>query len=121
MSNDNYTLKPGPIVPQDVVDMMVNEYEGGCGESHLYSLLSELAHSHTALRIENEKLKILPTKDKLLGVIMSWKYGWMDVRGTDEKDRKNYYSRAFGVDANMQHGLARMLLDFLKEHQKGTV
>lgn len=54
---NNYTLKPGPIVDQDTLDMMVNEYEGGCGESHLYNLLCEVAYSHTALSLRIKELE----------------------------------------------------------------
>lgn len=44
--------------------------------------------------------------DNLKDVIREWKFAWMDIKGTDERDRKNYHRRAFGVDANMMHNLA---------------
>ena len=53
-----------------------------------------------------------------LDIITKWKFEWMDVKGTDERDRSNYYSRAFGVDANMKYSLARMLEKAVKEKTK---
>jgi hypothetical protein len=71
---DNYTLKPGPVVPQDIVDMMVTEYEGGCGEAHLYKLLTELAHSHTTLRqaLDIAESGLEYYADKSLGTSGAW-------------------------------------------------
>jgi len=59
------------------------------------------------------------TEESFVEVIWQWKHSWMDVKGTDERDRKNYSERAFGVDANMQYDLARRLLrHFGKEVRK---
>jgi hypothetical protein len=49
-------------------------------------------------------------KEKLLDVILAWQHAWMDVRGTDERDRMSYFNKAAGIDANMRHDLARRLL-----------
>lgn len=56
-----------------------------------------------------EKLIEGLNEEKLVQIIYDWKHGWMDVQGTDEQDRKNYFSRAFGVDANMVYSLAKQL------------
>lgn len=50
------------------------------------------------------------TQQIFLDVITEWKHKWMDVKGTDERDRENYNRRAFGVDANMKYSLARMIM-----------
>lgn len=42
---------------------MVNEYPGNTGEDHLYKLLCELAYSHTALRIEIDRLNKVIAKE----------------------------------------------------------
>lgn len=69
-----------------------------------------LADSAVDIKVLEKKLSdAVPSEDKLLGVIESWQFAWMDVKGTDEQDRKNYFKRAFGVDANMRHDLARRL------------
>jgi len=47
-------------------------------------------------------------------IIGEWKMYWMNQRQNSEADFQNYYSRAFGVDANMQHSLARMLNEKLR-------
>lgn len=65
----------------------------------------QLQSKHTALLEQVEKLN----KDFFLGIIDEWQLNWMNVTGTNEADRSNYYSRAFGVDANMRYSLARMI------------
>lgn len=44
-----------------------------------------------------------------LKIVEEWKHYWMDQTQNSEADRENYFSRAFGVDANMKHDLARRL------------
>lgn len=53
-------------------------------------------------------------EERLVDIISQWKHAWMNVRGTDERDQMNYYTRAFGVDANMKYDLARRLLKAFK-------
>lgn len=64
----------------------------------------------------------LPHKDRgeefFVSVIEKWQFTWMDVKGTDEKDRANYYSKAHMIDANMRYSLARMLVKTMKEEKK---
>lgn len=57
----------------------------------------------------SEELKQKLTEQNLVEIIYKWKHIWMDVKGTDQRDRENYFSRAFGVDANMIYSLARLL------------
>lgn len=59
--------------------------------------------------------KSLITETNLEEIILQWQRSWMDVKGTDEKDRKNYFNRAAGIDANMRYSLARKLLAFLQK------
>lgn len=49
------------------------------------------------------------TEAALVKVIEEWKFGWMNVTGTNEEDAARYRRRAFGIDANMIYGLARRL------------
>lgn len=56
---------------------------------------------------QNDWVREILDADEVRQVILDWKHGWMNVTGTDEADRQNYFHRAFGVDANMQYGLAR--------------
>ncbi len=56
-------------------------------------------------------------EESIVKVIEEWKHGWMNVAGTDEADRKNYFNRAFGIDANMKYGLARLLINHFKARQ----
>lgn len=48
-------------------------------------------------------------KEKFLKIIDEWKCFWMNQRQNNEADFQNYFRRAMGVDANMEHSLARML------------
>lgn len=48
-------------------------------------------------------------KDKALKIIEDWKMFWMNQTQNSEADRKNYFNRAMGVDANMKHHLADMI------------
>lgn len=50
------------------------------------------------------------SEEKILEIIMQWQFAWMNVMGTNEEDRKNYFDRAFPIDANMRYDLARRLL-----------
>ena len=50
------------------------------------------------------------TEDYFERIIMKWQRNWMDVKGTDEKDRRSYFERSAGIDANMRYGLAKMLV-----------
>lgn len=59
--------------------------------------------------------RTLITEENLEEVILNWQRAWMDVRGTDEKDRKTYFNRAAGIDANMRFSLAKRILEFLKK------
>ena len=56
---------------------------------------------------ENPKI---PSEEFIVGIITEWKHAWMDVNGTDDKDRANYSRRASGVDANMKYDLARRII-----------
>lgn len=51
-------------------------------------------------------------RESILEVCREWKGFWMDQTQNSEEDRKNYFNRACGVDANMIHHLA----DKINEH-----
>lgn len=53
--------------------------------------------------------QFMDREHQLEEIIIKWQMIWMNVQGTDEKDRENYLSRANGIDANMRFSLARML------------
>lgn len=75
--------------------------------------LSRAEHEATVSELKERvgKLeKLLGDKGFFLNVVNNWKHSWMTVTGTDEKDRENYFNRAFGVDANMKHDLVRRLM-----------
>lgn len=58
------------------------------------------------------------TKDTFLDVIEMWQGVWMNQTQNSEADRANYFRRAFGVDANMRHHLARLLAEDAARTQK---
>lgn len=49
------------------------------------------------------------SEDRTLEIIREWKHFWMNQTQNSEEDRKNYFDRAFGVDANMMHDLANRI------------
>jgi len=49
------------------------------------------------------------SKDPYMTVIDEWRAYWMDQTQNSKEDYDNYFRRAFGVDANMQHHLAKLL------------
>lgn len=51
------------------------------------------------------------TEEKMLEVVRKWKHFWMNQKQNSEADYKNYFERAFGIDANMTHHLAKMITD----------
>lgn len=66
-----------------------------------------------------ENLHTLVDENFFSEVIAKWKHRWMyDVTGTNEEDRKNYFNRAYGVDANMRYDLAKMLELAIKNLEK---
>ncbi len=54
---------------------------------------------------ENTKLSKLD-KEFFLKVVEEWQFYWMNQKQNSKEDYENYFSRAFGVDANMRHSLA---------------
>lgn len=50
-------------------------------------------------------------KEIYLKEILDWKHAWMNQRQNSEADYQNYFHRAFGIDANMQHSLATRLVN----------
>lgn len=59
---------------------------------------------------QDKTVRMVLVEEKFLGVIEKWQRSWMNVTGTDEADRKNYFDRAFGIDANMRYDLASRLV-----------
>ena len=59
------------------------------------------------------------SEEKILKIIFEWKCAWMNQDQNSEADRLNYFDRAFGIDSNMQHSLAKRLHEsFLEEKRK---
>jgi hypothetical protein len=52
-----------------------------------------------------------PDKKPYLDLIEVWLSYWMNQTQNSEADRANYFRRAFGVDANMRHHLAKLLAE----------
>jgi len=50
-------------------------------------------------------------KDHYLKIIQEWKHAWMNQYGNGQSDHDNYFRRAFGIDANMKHSLAKRLME----------
>lgn len=65
------------------------------------------------------KQKLIPeiNKETFLYVIEQWQFSWMDVKGTDKQDAKNYFRKASGIDANMRYDLAKRLADFFNKKE----
>lgn len=57
--------------------------------------------------------KFMDREHQLEDIILTWQRKWMDVKGTSEQDRKNYFERSAGIDANMRFSLARMLDEWM--------
>ncbi|WP_413581079.1 hypothetical protein [Bdellovibrio sp. HCB288] len=70
-------------------------------QQHIFNLESDLTRHKGML----EKF----TEDNIAKIIMEWKSFWMNQTQNSEEDRKNYFNRAFGVDANMKYDLARRI------------
>lgn len=50
------------------------------------------------------------TEEELVKIIEDWKFFWMDQKFSEE-DRKNYFNRSAGIDANMIYSLARRIME----------
>lgn len=50
-------------------------------------------------------------KRDALALVDEWRAYWMDQTQNSKEDYDNYFRRAMGVDANMQHHLAKMITD----------
>lgn len=61
------------------------------------------------LTIENDRLRAALREESILQVVRKWKRAWMNQTKNGQADHENYFNRAFGVDANMQHSLAKMI------------
>lgn len=51
------------------------------------------------------------TEDNYLKIIQEWKHAWMNQYSNGHADHDNYFRRAFGIDANMKHSLAKLLME----------
>lgn len=60
-------------------------------------------------------IKFMDREHQLEELILTWQRKWMNVQGTTEQDRKNYFERSAGIDANMRFSLARMIDEWMKE------
>jgi hypothetical protein len=90
-----------------------------CGKGFkeaLTRIAEPLAAELTALK-ERERGLVEKLKDEafFVHIIEKWQHTWMDVKGTDERDRQNYFNRASKIDANMRYSLARMLTKYIAE------
>lgn len=54
---------------------------------------------------------------EILEIIREWKRIWMNQTQNGPQDYENYWRRAYGVDANMSHHLAKMIFEKLEEAQ----
>lgn len=55
-------------------------------------------------------------EQELVEVAYKWKHTWMNQRQNSKEDFENYHRRAFGVDANMIHHLAKMMAEAFNGH-----
>jgi hypothetical protein len=58
------------------------------------------------------------SEDEILEVIRQWKHFWMNQTQNSEADQQNYFNRAFGIDANMSHHLAKLIYDKMQPKLK---
>lgn len=98
-------------IEKEAIKYCVSQPPNFSGESHEVEAYIAGATKYAE---QVEMMEKIINEEFLLEVITEWKHSWMDVKGTDERDRKNYFHRAFGVDANMKYSLARMIIEKLK-------
>ena len=60
------------------------------------------------------------SEENLAEIIHKWKHFWMNQTQNSEEDRKNYFDRAFGIDANMKYHLVSKIRDALKGGDHGS-
>lgn len=62
------------------------------------------------LKAELQKMQRFD-KEHFLKVVQEWKHFWMNQNQNSKEDHRNYFNRAFGIDANMAHHLADKLAE----------
>ena len=72
----------------------------------------DLTEANEAIAELERKLEQI-NEEFIRNIITEWKHSWMNVKGTDKRDRQNYFEKAFGVDANMQYDLSRRIINAL--------
>lgn len=66
-------------------------------------------------KFKDKAKQFVSLENQVEEVILKWQRKWMDVKDTNEFDRKNYFDRSAGIDANMRFSLAKMIIEeFLK-------
>ena len=105
--------------PLDTAEKLKAIQAAGIGKYELLRELIQQGFISGAQWYERSLEGVVPeiTKERLLEVVEEWQQGWMSVTGTNDEDAKNYWRRAFGVDANMRYGMARMMLEHLQPVQ----
>lgn len=88
-----------------------------CKEENNLAIERRPDGSITCLRCKfsGKHVQFMDREHQLEEVILKWQRKWMDVQGTDEQDRKNYFERSAGIDANMRFSLARMIDEWIKK------
>lgn len=83
-------------------------------EKSISKFIDYLEHDHPVSKEEKEeRIEVMEE------IIMKWQRSWMDVKGTDEKDRKNYFERSAGIDANMRFDLAKRIVEMKRDTKIG--
>lgn len=85
----------------------VERLKNQIAKSQIRSMHSEKSFSDLRAQLaEKEAALGKLTKELFLEVIQEWRYFWMNQKQNSQADFENYFRRALGVDANMQHDLS---------------
>lgn len=83
-------------------------------ENSLKSVNHSIERFKARSEIQPEDL-VVHDHEFFLKIIRDWKHSWMNQTQNDKADFDNYFGRAFGIDANMVHSLARRIVKAMEE------
>ena len=66
-------------------------------------------------RSETPPDEVVHDHEFFLKIIREWKHSWMNQTAHSKDDFQNYFNRAFGIDSNMVHSLARRIVKAMEE------
>ena len=103
------------LIQKNAEEEMFDEHgclTGDCPHEKQRDCFIEI-HKRGASQILKSLPEIAKNKYTALKIVEEWQQYWMFQKQNSPEDHENYFRRAFGIDANMRHHLAKLFSTFI--------